>query len=260
MLKKMLIVAVVLILVLCLICCGTGIYVTYVFNQWASSWTESVEELEALGNDYSFSPPQDGVVPEDRMEAYFTVRDKTSEFIFSNATVQKIQQAQGGPAPNIGFWELWSLIFGFPQEMIGEFASELDSQQMSPEEYFYITRQVYATIDEGALIGDEELTSIFNQLKEANDSVAQMVQQQGNNPEAVIDFENVVEGLSAGGVSEGMMETVKQHSDALTEQPLMSYFELLFIRAVQQGQIQGVDVPAEAESFDGPVENTVPQQ
>lgn len=152
-------------LVLILIIAGIGGYLLYKGAGMVKEMAKGVEQTQArvtqLNQQYPFTPPDDGVVPAARLDAFLEVEAELGQQ--TKETQQKLEGGKAGIGEAFRTGMALATSLGMSEEKI----AALEAHQMSPAEYNWTLRQVAGTLQSDAAHADAALQPIAASFQEA---------------------------------------------------------------------------------------------
>jgi len=200
------------------------------------NWENSRAQLETLETKHPYTPPADETFKEERLADYFEVRDALLAHAQANPTVSKLLNTPPGQAPNVGAVEMLGLVTGFVPDMLNKLTAELDQRQMSFSEFKDNSERIYATIRAGYENNDGGMKTIYESLDNA---IAQFNLHLANNNQGTnqLNFNQATsDALSRHEIPEINYEMLNEYRLKLTEDPLMTFIELMAIQQIDMRQ------------------------
>lgn len=254
--KKFLIGCGVVLLLIIALVIGGGIYVAMKVKSFSADVEKQVAQLESLNQAHPFAAPVPPTLDEERLENYFQIRRALIKMTEANPTIQKLMNSQ-----KVSQMELLKIAFNFTRELVREFAGQLESRDMSPDEYMYYAREVYLTVSKGAEDNDPEMKQIYDKFDDSINSFNLMLVQ-SNQGQHQVKFDSTLTDLKlqGGSPTSADVELLKKYKDDLLDYPQLSFMELFMIRAYmeQQSRKQSLRGGATAPSGQVPAPASAP--
>ena len=251
-------------------CTSVFIYSCLKINKWATEFEEAGRQIQALSQDFPFTAPdanEDGSYPameEADFQRYLTVRQGLAEEVRTFPVFGQILDQVGKEntqtvQPSLG--EVISIATKLPAK-IKAITEVFRAEQMSPEEFSYLSARTIAATKTAADEGDEVYAQKWNELpevgKQFEEAMAQFeqqmaqaqsqIEQQGQEApmgeildgSEVQDWKSAIESLDFPDSAGSDVDLVIENRDEVLNPPFMLYMEFMFnFSRIQQHSIGG---------------------
>ncbi len=270
--KKFLIGCSIVLLLAIAIATGILIFIGLKIKGVANNYEMAFQNMEQLETKYPYTKPGTRKLDEDRLLAYFEIREGFITNIQEDPLIKAFLEAEKDPntaPPEVGLGDMWRIGSEAIPSWVEEFNTLSDSRQMPPSEYIFHLRTVYQTIYEGQERGDPDMTRIYSQLTDMVDNMNREIAKQ-NNPDlrpvqleqSLEDIESMDEDSIAHNIT-----LLKDHLDKIEDRPMLGGIEV-FIYFTYEAQVMQGNAPqfggqgnvseAEATQFEGSVSEAEP--
>ncbi len=237
-----------LLLVFIIIGAGVG-WVGYNAMQYGQQFQEMYTQINTqyteLNEEFPFSPPQDGLIPEERYTEFLQVRQELTAF--SQEYVKQFEEISQKISQNFegGFMDMFAGISSIKQiidtavklfpEIGGKHVELLRQREMSKREYIWICRTTLGTLSKCQENNHTEGQQVWSQYEAQFHEVEKTMQeinsnnQQWNNQD--FDFSNLREAVQSVDFKAENADLIVKNKDALlepTNAPALDFFTVNF--------------------------------
>lgn len=228
---------------LCGLCCAGGLFYTwYQGSQMVASWEKSATSLKELNTKHPFTPPADDKLDEERLKAFFALRDAAIDKVMADPDAAALLNNDG---QQVSGWDAMRIMFSYSREVLNFVVMEMDRSSFSPDEYGHITRLVYQTVAQGNAEGDKDMKEIYESLASGTDQVNAALQQsnQARNQVAFVTTMDFLPQVDATTLQHNM-DLLRQFKEKLLREPRLAFAELALL---MKGQSAGILTKMEGE-------------
>lgn len=237
--KKFLIGCGIIVLLIIIVVVGGIIWAAMKVSQVQSQWKDSAKAVSQLEQRYTFTPPAGPgePYPQERVQAYFTIRGNMFDMIGQNETIGKMTARGQGEQVEISLGEAARFLTTFPPALLREYESQLSTHTMPPSEYTYWTRAVYTTIKLAAENGNQDMRRLYNDLQSGqeifNNAIGEL---EATGVKIDVDTSFAEIAPASETVAPENIELIQQHAGELKRAPEFVFFELWGVTLMEEAE------------------------